>query len=107
MLPAIPCPVTRPIRPLISWIAAISGKVNSMTQHIEKPNCAPAWEYVAMPEGSSSDAPVIRPGPSAAQSPFPGGLRGARWTAIRAGEQMPCGMARMSAAHRSCLPPEN
>jgi hypothetical protein len=32
MLPAIPSPVTRPIRALISWIAAISGQVNSMTQ---------------------------------------------------------------------------
>ena len=34
MLPAIPWPVTRPMRALISWIAAISGKQNSITQHI-------------------------------------------------------------------------
>jgi hypothetical protein len=34
MLPAIPCPVVRPMRALISWIAAISGKQNSITQHI-------------------------------------------------------------------------
>jgi len=34
MLPAIPSPVTRPILALISWIAAISGQVNSMTQVI-------------------------------------------------------------------------
>jgi hypothetical protein len=26
------------------------------------PNCAPACEYVAIPLGSSSEAPVIRPG---------------------------------------------
>ncbi len=30
----MPRPVTRPIRALISWIAAISGKQNSITQHI-------------------------------------------------------------------------
>jgi hypothetical protein len=29
---AMPFPVTRPIRALISWIAAISGQVNSMIQ---------------------------------------------------------------------------
>src|SRR5450830_923033 len=29
-----------------------------------KPNCAPACEYVAIPLGSSSAAPVIKPGPS-------------------------------------------
>src|SRR4030081_3280972 len=28
------------------------------------PNCAPAWKYVAIPLGSSSAAPVMRPGPS-------------------------------------------
>jgi hypothetical protein len=32
MLPAMPCPVTRPMRALISWMAAIRGQVNSMTQ---------------------------------------------------------------------------
>ena len=44
MLPAMPWPVTRPMRALISWIAAISGKVNSIIQHMAKPNCAPTWE---------------------------------------------------------------
>ena len=29
-----------------------------------KPSCAPACEYVAIPLGSSSDVPVISPGPS-------------------------------------------
>ncbi|MBB4198743.1 hypothetical protein GGD83_002552 [Rhodoblastus sphagnicola] len=33
-LPAMPCPVTRPLRALISCIAAISGKQSSTTQHI-------------------------------------------------------------------------
>lgn len=33
-----------------------------------KPNRAPACEYVAIPLGSSSDAPVIRPGPSSRAS---------------------------------------
>src|ERR1700761_8037545 len=37
-----------------------------------------------MPLGSSSEAPVIRPGPSRAQRPRPGGLRGVRWIAMRA-----------------------
>jgi hypothetical protein len=30
---------------------------------IPRPNPAPAWEYIAIPEGSSFDAPVMRPGP--------------------------------------------
>jgi hypothetical protein len=32
-----------------------------------RPNCAPAWEYVAMPLGSSSATPVINPGPTRAK----------------------------------------
>jgi hypothetical protein len=36
---------------------------NIANHSIPRPNFAPAWEYVAIPEGSSSDAPVIRPGP--------------------------------------------
>ena len=43
--------------------AAISGKVTTV-HRIEQPNWAPACEQVAMPLGSSSAAPVIRPGPS-------------------------------------------
>ena len=31
------------------------------------PNCAPVMEYVAIPEGSSSAAPVMTPGPNAAR----------------------------------------
>src|SRR5512138_2377570 len=52
------------MRALTIWMAAISGSVNTTVHSTAKPNCAPAWEYVAMPLGSSSAAPVIRPGPS-------------------------------------------
>jgi len=59
--------VTRPIHALISWIAAISGKVRSIVHRIVNPNWAPTWEYVVMPLGSSSEAPVTMPGPSFAR----------------------------------------
>src|ERR1019366_844739 len=59
----MPRPVVRPILPLISWMTAINGYVKRRVHVIAKPNCAPAWEYVAIPLGSSSDAPVMRPGP--------------------------------------------
>jgi hypothetical protein len=44
-------------------MAAISGKVSSIVHPIANPSCAPAWLYVPIPEGSSSEAPVISPGP--------------------------------------------
>src|ERR1700687_5234831 len=62
--PANPCPVTIPIRAHIICPAAISGHVRSAVQRSLVPSCAPATEYVAMPDGSSSAAPVIMPGPS-------------------------------------------
>src|SRR3984893_16833714 len=62
--PANPCPVTIPIRAHIIWTAAISGHVRSAVQRSLVPSCAPATEYVAMPDGSSSAAPVLTPGPS-------------------------------------------
>ena len=65
MLAAIPLPVVLPMRALISWITHISGYVKSKVHVMENPNCAPACEYVAMPLGSSSAAPVMAPGPSA------------------------------------------
>jgi hypothetical protein len=43
---------------------AINGKVKRAVHKVEKPNCAPACEYVAIPDGSSSLAPVMRPGPN-------------------------------------------
>src|SRR5579862_1129921 len=60
----MPRPVTRPRRAQISWIAAMRGNEKSMVHSIPMPNCAPTCEYVAMPLGSSSAAPVIKPGPS-------------------------------------------
>src|ERR1019366_8061922 len=53
-----------PIRAHIISTAAISGHVRSAVQRSFVPSCAPATEYVAMPDGSSSAAPVITPGPS-------------------------------------------
>src|ERR1700731_844894 len=42
----------------------MSGQVSSAVHRSLVPSCAPATEYVAMPDGSSSAAPVITPGPS-------------------------------------------
>jgi hypothetical protein len=39
------------------------GHVKTAVHKSEVPNWAPAMEYVAIPEGSSSAAPVITPGP--------------------------------------------
>jgi hypothetical protein len=61
---AKPCPVTLPIRAHIICTAAISGHVRRAVQRSFVPSWAPATEYVAMPDGSSSAAPVITPGPS-------------------------------------------
>src|SRR6202167_5996845 len=52
------------MRAHIIGTAAISGHVRSAVQRSLVPSCAPAIEYVAMPDGSSSAAPVITPGPS-------------------------------------------
>src|SRR5258708_9191997 len=57
-------PLTIPIRAQVSWTEAINGHVNRAVQRVVKPREAPATAYVPMPEGSSSDAPVINPGPS-------------------------------------------
>src|SRR5437879_3130204 len=48
----------------INWTAAISGKVTRAIHSVAYPRAAPAMAYVPIPEGSSSEAPVIRPGPS-------------------------------------------
>src|SRR5437867_12968720 len=47
-----------------SWIAAINGRVTTAVHSIPVPNAAPATAYVVTPLGSSSAAPVTRPGPS-------------------------------------------
>jgi len=53
------------MRAHIICTAAISGQVISAVHSSEVPSCAPVMEYVAMPDGSSSAAPVINPGPRA------------------------------------------
>src|SRR6266850_1695977 len=45
------------------WTDAISGKVRSAVHSVCSPRVAPATAYVPMPLGSSSDAPVTKPGP--------------------------------------------
>ena len=56
-------PVKSPILAHISWMTTINGYWNGASQSILYPNCAPAWENVAIPDGSSSEVPVINPGP--------------------------------------------
>ena len=68
MLPEIPFPEINPMRPAIFWISTIKGKVKIAIHSIASPNLAPAIEYVAMPEISSPEAPVIKPGPSDLQN---------------------------------------
>src|SRR5438034_2551565 len=52
------------MRAQMSWIAAISGRLTTAVHSIPVPNAAPATAYVVTPLGSSSAAPVTRPGPS-------------------------------------------
>ena len=52
-------PVKSPILAHISWMTIIKGYWNGATQSILYPNCAPAWENVAIPDGSSSDALLL------------------------------------------------
>src|SRR5881409_1958848 len=47
----------------------MSGNENSAVQSWAYPKAAPVTEYVEMPEGSSSAAPVIKPGPRSAKNP--------------------------------------
>src|SRR5450755_4789475 len=69
-----PRPVARAVRSQISCTPAINGNVSNDTHNNPSPNCAPACEYVATPDGSSSEAPVTKPGPNARKYPrHPGG----------------------------------
>src|SRR5438128_2343372 len=68
MTPASPSPVTRPSRAHISWIAAIKGNEKNAVHSVAYPKLAPATEYVEIPDGSSSAAPVIKPGPRLAKN---------------------------------------
>ena len=63
MPPAKPLPVTKPMRPHISCTAAMKGKEKGAVQSCWRPKAAPVCAYVPMPEGSSSEAPVMNPGP--------------------------------------------
>src|SRR5881392_3251384 len=63
-----PRPLTMPIRAHIICTDAIRGHVMSAVQRRLVPNWAPATEYVAIPDGSSSAAPAIRPGPRESQT---------------------------------------
>src|SRR3982751_4275163 len=45
----------------------MSGKVRNLVHNIPYPKAAPVCEYVAIPLGSSSAAPVTSPGPSFCQ----------------------------------------
>ncbi len=44
-------------------MTAIIGVVIKASHSVERPVVAPATEYVEIPDGSSSAAPVIKPGP--------------------------------------------
>src|SRR5580692_8669184 len=71
---ARPRPVTMPRRAHINWMAAISGNDTRAVHRVAYPYEAPATEYVEMPDGSSSAAPVISPGPKSfknSDSPAP------------------------------------
>src|SRR6266852_689077 len=59
-----------PSRAHINWTAAIRGNVSSAIHSVPYPYAAPATEYVEIPEGSSSAAPVISPGPRTAKDLF-------------------------------------
>src|SRR4051812_18385914 len=56
-------PVTIPSRAHMICTAAIKGNENRAVHKDAYPNAAPVTEYVEMPDGSSSAAPVISPGP--------------------------------------------
>lgn len=61
--PARPRPVSIPTRAVVNKTNPISGHMNSGAQRTDVPNCAPAMEYVAMPDGSLSAVPAVNPGP--------------------------------------------
>src|SRR5438093_6780868 len=63
MSDARPSPPASPRRAASSSTAAASGSDMGTVHNIAKRNWAPSWEYVPIPEGSSSAAPVMSPGP--------------------------------------------
>lgn len=61
---ARPFPVTMPICAHMNWTQPMNGQVMKAVHSCAVPSCAPAIEYVAIPDGSSSAAPAINPGPN-------------------------------------------
>jgi hypothetical protein len=59
-----PRPLTRPRRAAVSCTAEASGSETNAVHTRSKRNAAPTCEYVPIPAGSSSAAPVTKPGPS-------------------------------------------
>ena len=58
-----PQPVASPSRAAVSWTAAAITPTTGIDHSNVVPYAAPTWEYVPIPEGSSSAAPVTMPGP--------------------------------------------
>src|SRR5512141_994229 len=52
----------------------MSGSVTMAVQSVAAPRLAPAGVYVPIPDGSSSEAPVIKPGPRRPNKFFSGFL---------------------------------
>ena len=63
MSAAKPFPENNPKRAVASCTAIASGNAANVDHSMENPNAAPTCEYVPIPDGSSSAAPVIKPGP--------------------------------------------
>jgi hypothetical protein len=61
---ARPFSVVTPRRAAVSWTAAAMGATAIIDHSNPKPYAAPTCEYVPTPDGSSSAAPVTKPGPS-------------------------------------------
>ena len=55
---------------VVTLTAVIIGYRASTNQAIPNPNCVPACEYVAIPDWSAYDAPVIIPGPNLSRMDF-------------------------------------
>jgi hypothetical protein len=74
-----PRPLVRPSRAAVSCTAEASGSEINAVQTRSNRNVAPTCEYVPIPAGSSSAAPVTNPGPSVRKYPNPRRRRRAGW----------------------------
>ncbi len=66
-----PWPLARLSRAAVSCTADASGRQRGAIHTRSKRNLAPTCEYVPMPAGSSSAAPVMKPGPVRLKYPNP------------------------------------